>query len=141
MVPKSLFDVFLERVGCALITGDYSFLADQNFLERRRRSLQRYLTHLVHHPIFQCDPYVKVFLSRSEEITTYRKSVDVDSTPEELRTSEPLSPELDEYLQYLSPQLESIFNGYQRLVHHLETIADKMRDSAHELNQMSLTLK
>lgn len=116
-------------------------LVDQVFLERRRRGLQRYLIHLMTHPIFQVDPLLKSFLTRSEEMAAYRKMVDLPMTPEPFRLLPINLSQLTDWLSLIVPQLESLFYRYQRLIQSFESIVVRIKEMGREFHLISTTLK
>lgn len=61
--------------------------ADDGFVERRRRALQRYLRALCAHPTLSCDPLVRTFLTDKRSISEWRTSNLKPSTEEEFLSS------------------------------------------------------
>ncbi|KAI9190034.1 Sorting nexin mvp1 [Blastocladiella emersonii ATCC 22665] len=116
--------------------------ADQTFLERRRRALQRYLTHLVRHPVLAVDPVVRAFFTRPDELAVYRKTHTVDTTPEAPRPNggERLIPQVQDYLNHLEAQLEPTFARYQRIVDRIEAICQRELDMAADLESIAATV-
>ncbi|KNE58544.1 hypothetical protein AMAG_04110 [Allomyces macrogynus ATCC 38327] len=115
--------------------------ADAVFLEKRRRGLQRYLTHLVRHPILGADVHFRAFLTRSEEIATYRKQVGSSFAPEPERQPEPAPPvELEEQLAVLVPQMEHLFLRYQKLVDRIEAMCARELEQARDYLTVSEVL-
>ncbi|ORZ39508.1 hypothetical protein BCR44DRAFT_1426688 [Catenaria anguillulae PL171] len=135
------------------VNGTY---ADSVFLERRRRALQRYTTHIVRHPILSADPVVKMFFSLQDDIATYRKLHSIDSSPEAPTDTSgadgsdlPSSPatstsattkQIDEYLTHLSTQLEPLFHRYQRMVDGLERVASKQKEMGKDLMDVATVM-
>ncbi|KAJ3359826.1 Sorting nexin mvp1 [Allomyces javanicus] len=116
-------------------------VADAVFLEKRRRGLQRYLTHLVRHPILGADVHFRAFLTRSEEIATYRKQVGSSFAPEPERQPEPAPPvELEEQLAVLVPQMEHLFLRYQKLVDRIEAMCAREQEQARDYLTVSEVL-
>lgn len=52
--------------------------SDPLFLQRRRRSLQRFLNQLVRHPSFRQEPVVVSFLSVPTDLTNWRRQAKID---------------------------------------------------------------
>ncbi|KAJ3375714.1 Sorting nexin mvp1 [Allomyces arbusculus] len=116
-------------------------VADAVFLEKRRRGLQRYLTHLVRHPILGADVHFRAFLTRSEEIATYRKQVGSSFAPEPERQPEPAPPvKLEEQLAVLVPQMEHLFMRYQKLVDRIEAMCTREQEQARDFLTVSEVL-
>ena len=62
-----------KRVG---INGAHAF-ADENFIERRRRGLQRAATFLANHPTLKTDSLVNTFFTEQSDLQIWRKTANV----------------------------------------------------------------
>jgi sorting nexin-8 len=64
--------------------------ADEGFLERRRRGLQRFINAVVNHPVLRNDNLVNTFLTEKSDLSLWRKSTPVSL--EEEHATRRLSP-------------------------------------------------
>lgn len=96
--------------------------SDEQFLERRRRGLTRYLTLVANHPILKHDKAVKAFLTETMDFSTWRKI-----HHEELQISEHNKNDEASLIGKLSNSQESLIPTT------IETIVQTLRESLPEL--------
>ncbi|MBW0466375.1 hypothetical protein O181_006090 [Austropuccinia psidii MF-1] len=109
--------------GHHLATGD-----EAQFLEKRRRGLQRFLTFLVNHPVISTDSILNTFLTEPSDLATWRSHSTIhlieESIMSRLTPAEEISiPEdLDDRLTNFRSRLPLIIEHWTRICNGLERV-------------------
>ncbi|GAA6002503.1 hypothetical protein JCM10207_001153 [Rhodosporidiobolus poonsookiae] len=113
--------------------------ADDLFLERRRRGLERALTALVHHPVVRRDGILAAFLAEQGDLAQWRKTHLLTLTEEPPlipSTSPPLPSDLDSRLSSLRTRLPSILDSWTRLSTTLDRLAHRRLNQGAEFRKL-----
>ncbi|CAH7690676.1 hypothetical protein PPACK8108_LOCUS26098 [Phakopsora pachyrhizi] len=127
--------------GRHLVTGD-----EGQFIERRRRGLQRFLTYLINHPIISKDSVLNIFLSEPSDLSTWRSHSTVhlpeESTTSRLTAVEEISiPEdLDDQLINFRSRLPLIIEHWSRICASLDRIVRRNEAQSSDFTRIQLAL-
>ncbi|KAL7754235.1 Sorting nexin mvp1 [Sorochytrium milnesiophthora] len=108
--------------------------ADQQFLDRRRRGLARFLNFVISHPVLGKDPWLEHFLTQQMEFAAFRRTVEANYTEEAVADGEMrFSVVLDEALLVARETLHSAYQDTQQLCSHLESVYTRMQASSSDM--------
>ncbi|KAJ3128469.1 Sorting nexin mvp1 [Nowakowskiella sp. JEL0407] len=120
------------------------------FLDRRRRGLSRFLYLVANHPVLRVDDIVVLFLTEKMELKRYLKVNDVKVSVEEEMLATPVSPghdeslhtppELDEKIEELKANMDTLLEHYRNLCLTIERFAKRTEGTARDLMQHSAVL-
>lgn len=127
--------------GHHLVAGD-----DSQFLERRRRSLQRFLNFLINHPVLSVDSILITFLSEPSDLATWRSHSPVHLVEESVTTrltpAEEMSiPEdLDNHSSNFRSRLPLIIEHWGRICNGLERMVRRNEAQSSDLTKIQLAI-
>ncbi|BGP02664.1 Sorting nexin Mvp1 [Rhodotorula toruloides ATCC 204091] len=112
--------------------------ADDLFLERRRKGLERALTALTSHPVIKHDGLLATFLNEQTDLTLYRKAHPFDLSEEShTRTLSPsdlskLPTDLDSRLALLRQRITPLVEHWTRITTTLDRLAHRRLNQSKE---------
>lgn len=118
---------------------------DGNFLEHRRRTLQRLLTFVVNHPVLKSDGALGVFLSE-HNFEAWRKrnkvSYDEESTNKKVdsTTEMGIPADLDQKLENFRTILPDLLDSHTKLVILAEKSIKRLEVAAADQSRLAITL-
>ncbi|KAM0749187.1 hypothetical protein T439DRAFT_290745 [Meredithblackwellia eburnea MCA 4105] len=115
---------------------------DDQFLERRRKGLERFLTFVVNHPILKNDGIVRVFLGEENDLSLWRSSVPYNLDEESLSRS--LSPreeaalpaDLDQQLISIRQRIIPLVASWTAFASAVERLSRGRKNEADEWQRM-----
>ncbi|TIA82170.1 hypothetical protein E3P98_01595 [Wallemia ichthyophaga] len=126
-----------------LTLGGHSLSTDANFLETRRRGLQRFMNFTINHPILQKDGLVLTFLE-TPSLESWRKSTKVSLEEESQVLSRvkamSIPTDLDERIDKLRVRLPALIEHWAELCGQLERIIKRNETDARDYVTLSNTL-
>lgn len=119
---------------------------DENFLEQRRKGLQRFLSFVINHPVIKDDGLLVVFLAEPS-FEQWRKhssiSLEEESTSKRVDRVEEMSipSDLEDKLGNVRGKISPLIEAWQKIGILVERIIRKREAEAADLSRLTNTLK
>ncbi|TIC37799.1 hypothetical protein E3Q02_01562 [Wallemia mellicola] len=126
-----------------LTVSGHSLSTDANFLETRRRGLQRYMNFILNHPILKTDGLVLTFLE-TPSLESWRKNTKValEEESQMLNRVKAMSipVDLDERIDKLKVRIPNLIDNWTTLCAQFERILKRNETDARDYITLSMTM-
>ncbi|KAH8926216.1 hypothetical protein BT69DRAFT_1021489 [Atractiella rhizophila] len=155
-----LLDCLSKRYPCRIIpalppkrfsVSGYHLTADNQdqFLERRRRALQRALTHIANHPVLSKDALVVTFFNEKVELSAWKSnnnrsiSLEEEGYSRHLTSEEEMSipSDFDEKLLTFRSSLPTIIDYWTRICTSVERISKRTEAQSSDFSRVKLLME